>query len=72
MTTIKKLFHKLKTITIIGDADVGKTSLLLRMVGENVNIVGKSITIGVDFKQRIILLPDGRNLVLCFWDTVRI
>ncbi len=40
-------------MTIIGDVDVGKTSLLCRLVGEHVDFeANKSVTIGVDYKQR--------------------
>ena len=54
-------------LLIVGNADVGKSSLLLRFSDDTFS-ESSFPTIGVDFKIRTINL-DGHNIKLQIWDT---
>ena len=54
-------------MVIIGDANVGKTSLLLRFAND-VFLEDPMSTVGVDFKQKHIAV-DGKAVRMQFWDT---
>lgn len=54
-------------ILIIGESNVGKSSLLLRFVQDKFND-DMGLTIGVDFKHKI-LTVDGNTVKLAVWDT---
>ncbi|SHO76644.1 Similar to S.cerevisiae protein YPT31 (Rab family GTPase) [Malassezia sympodialis ATCC 42132] len=53
---------------IIGDASVGKSSLLVRLT-ENRFLVDSETTIGIEFGSQIVTLPEGERLKLQIWDT---
>eukprot|EP01115_Flamella_aegyptia_P004505 TRINITY_DN194_c0_g1_i2.p1 TRINITY_DN194_c0_g1~~TRINITY_DN194_c0_g1_i2.p1 ORF type:complete len:201 (-),score=32.16 TRINITY_DN194_c0_g1_i2:36-638(-) len=53
-------------LLIIGDADVGKSSLLLRYVDDTFQ--ESFITLGVDFKQKKVQVS-GKTVNLIIWDT---
>ena len=54
-------------MVLLGDADVGKTSLLLRFA-DNIFANYPMSTIGVDFKQKNIQVDD-KIVRMQFWDT---
>eukprot|EP01156_Anaeramoeba_ignava_P007170 Anaeramoba_ignava/a350888_27.p1 GENE.a350888_27~~a350888_27.p1 ORF type:complete len:201 (-),score=64.48 a350888_27:171-773(-) len=60
-------FDYLFKIVIIGSANVGKTSLMIRYVDDNFT-VSKQTTIGIDFKTKDIEI-DGKIVRLQIWDT---
>ncbi|WFD22150.1 hypothetical protein MEQU1_000812 [Malassezia equina] len=53
---------------IIGDASVGKSSLLVRLT-EDRFLVHSDTTIGIEFGSHIVTLPKGERLKLQIWDT---
>ena len=55
-------------IILVGDVSVGKTNLLTQYVDEKFaeNIIS---TVGIEFKNKIIELENGRNIRLQIWDT---
>jgi len=55
-------------IILVGDASVGKTNLLTQYVDKKFseNIIS---TVGIEFKNKIIELENGRNIRLQIWDT---
>ncbi|WFD39463.1 uncharacterized protein MJAP1_002440 [Malassezia japonica] len=53
---------------IIGDASVGKSSLLVRLT-EDRFLVDSDATIGIEFGSHIITLDSGERLKLQVWDT---
>lgn len=55
-------------LLIIGDSGVGKSSLLLRYVSDSFESK-LAATIGVDFKVKLITVPDGTVVKLSIWDT---
>uniref|UniRef100_A0A8C1K3J7 Si:dkey-16l2.16 n=1 Tax=Cyprinus carpio TaxID=7962 RepID=A0A8C1K3J7_CYPCA len=62
-----KDYHHLFKLLIIGDSNVGKSSLLLRFADNSFS--GSYITtIGVDFKIRTVEI-DGERVKLQIWDT---
>ena len=56
-----------KKILLIGDVDVGKTSILTRYFNNNFSEVTES-TVGIEFKTRI-FTRDNLNIKLQIWDT---
>ncbi|KAK8803692.1 hypothetical protein WA158_001386 [Blastocystis sp. Blastoise] len=54
-------------ILLIGDAGVGKSSILLRFTDNTFN-PDQTATIGVDFKPKILKI-DGKNIRITLWDT---
>eukprot|EP01095_Lingulamoeba_sp_RSL-Kostka_P006536 TRINITY_DN2052_c5_g1_i1.p1 TRINITY_DN2052_c5_g1~~TRINITY_DN2052_c5_g1_i1.p1 ORF type:complete len:201 (+),score=40.42 TRINITY_DN2052_c5_g1_i1:55-657(+) len=61
---IKNLIFK---ILIIGDINVGKTSLMMRFIGGE--FVNSNITQGFDFKEKVIKLNNGVSVNARVWDT---
>ncbi len=55
-------------VVIIGDASVGKTSILLRYVNNTFSDNIKA-TIGCDHYEKEVTLPDKRQVKLSIWDT---
>ena len=55
-------------LILIGDSTVGKTNLLTQYVDEKFSPNNIS-TIGIEFKNKIIELKDGRKFRLQIWDT---
>ena len=58
----------LSKILLIGDGDVGKTCFLMRYV-DNTFQESHLMTVGLDFKLKIIQLDDGKNVKTQIWDT---
>jgi hypothetical protein len=56
------------TIVIAGDSNVGKSSLLLRYMGNEFN-PAITATIGVDFNTKIVNLGNGNMVKAQMWDT---
>ena len=56
-----------KKILLIGDVDVGKTSILTRYFNNNFSEVTES-TIGIEFKTKI-FIRDNLSIKLQIWDT---
>ena len=55
-------------IILVGDASVGKTNLLTQYVDEKFTENNIS-TVGIEFKNKIIELKNGRKIRLQIWDT---
>ena len=55
-------------LILVGDASVGKTNLLTKYV-DNKYFPNNISTIGIEFKNKIIELNDGRKIRLQIWDT---
>ena len=55
-------------IILVGDASVGKTNLLTQYVDEKFTENNIS-TVGIEFKNKIIELENGRKIRLQIWDT---
>jgi Ras-related protein Rab-1A len=55
-------------IPLVGDGGIGKTSFVLRFVGGTFQQDYK-MTIGVDFRLKLVTLPDGTPVKLQLWDT---
>jgi len=55
-------------IIVLGDSDVGKTSILNRCINDNFSMIYRA-TIGADFFTKDILLQDGNHINLQIWDT---
>jgi len=55
-------------VVVIGDSSVGKTSLIQMFEHSKFTSQFKP-TIGADFSNKIVELPDGRNCTLQIWDT---
>jgi len=55
-------------ILLVGDSGVGKSSILLRFTDDEFEEGGLSVTIGVDFKVKILEMG-GKRLNLRIWDT---
>ena len=55
-------------IILVGDVSVGKTNLLTQYVDEKFSEKNIS-TIGIEFKNKIIELKNGRKIRLQIWDT---
>ena len=55
-------------IILVGDSSVGKTNLLTQYVDEKFSEKNIS-TIGIEFKNKIIELKNGRKIRLQIWDT---
>ncbi|CAH8487177.1 unnamed protein product [Heterobilharzia americana] len=55
-------------LLLIGDSGVGKSSLLLRYTNDCFESQ-LSATIGVDFKVKLVTVPDGTKIKLSIWDT---
>lgn len=53
---------------IIGDAAVGKSSLLVRLT-EDRFLVDLDATIGIEFGSHVVTLDSGERLKLQIWDT---
>lgn len=53
---------------IIGDASVGKSSLLVRLT-EDRFLINSDATIGIEFGSHIVTLATGEKLKLQIWDT---
>ncbi|KAM4871524.1 ras-related protein Rab-42 [Thomomys bottae] len=56
-------------IALLGDAAVGKTSLLRRYVGTAAPRAAAEPTVGVEFYSRVLQLPAGPRVKLQLWDT---
>ncbi|CAH8833042.1 unnamed protein product [Trichobilharzia szidati] len=55
-------------LLLIGDSGVGKSSLLMRYTNDCFESQ-LSATIGVDFKVKLVTVPDGTKVKLSIWDT---
>ncbi|KAH8851242.1 Ras-related protein [Schistosoma japonicum] len=55
-------------LLLIGDSGVGKSSLLMRYTNDCFESQ-LSATIGVDFKVKLVTVPDGTKIKLSIWDT---
>ena len=55
-------------ILIIGDSSVGKSSLVTQYVDETFTM-GHTPTIGVEYKQKTIELPNQEAVRVQLWDT---
>ena len=55
-------------LILIGDPSVGKTNLLVKYV-DGKNLDNDTNTIGIEFKNKIITLKNGRKIKLQIWDT---
>ena len=55
-------------IILVGDSSVGKTNLLTQYVDEKFSEKNIS-TVGIEFKNKIIELKNGRKIRLQIWDT---
>ena len=55
-------------ILLIGDSSVGKSSLVTQYVDETF-VMGHTPTIGVEYKQKTIELPDKAPVRVQLWDT---
>jgi len=62
-----KMYDHLFKMLVIGDPDVGKTSILLSFTGDPLN-PGFAPTIGIDFKVKTIEM-DGKQIKFQLWDT---
>ena len=67
MPAVPALDYILKFI-IIGDAAVGKSSLLVRLT-EDRFLVDSDATIGIEFGSHVVTLDSGERLKLQIWDT---
>jgi len=58
-------------VILVGDASVGKTNIVSRIVKSNENIAQKNIapTIGVEFASKLKKLSDGKIIKCQIWDT---
>lgn len=57
-----------KKVVLLGHFGVGKTSLFRRFIDNEFSEEYK-VTLGVQIKKKIVLLPDGRELSMIIWDT---
>lgn len=57
------------TIIIIGDSNVGKTSLLYRLVNNKFNPHNDELTIGVEYGSKQMKLNKNTSVKLKIWDT---
>ncbi|RTG80941.1 Ras-related protein Rab-18, partial [Schistosoma bovis] len=53
-------------LLLIGDSGVGKSSLLMRYTNDCFESQ-LSATIGVDFKVKLVTVPDGTKIKLSIW-----
>ncbi|KAJ5069159.1 small rab-related gtpase [Anaeramoeba ignava] len=62
-------YDYLLKLLVVGDSAVGKTSLILRIIGEewDSNITP---TLAIDFFQKIQKLSNGKTVKIAIWDTV--
>eukprot|EP01032_Pedospumella_encystans_P009979 gene9979-11695_t len=67
MTAPKEIFDQQYSLLLIGDSDVGKTSVLTKYVNGGFNDSFDS-TIGIDFKVKTVKMH-GKNIKLRIWDT---
>jgi len=63
------IVEKTFKVVIVGDAGVGKTSLLQRIAFDSFKAGSTSSTIGVDFINYTATTTDGRAVKLQLWDT---
>jgi len=56
-----------KKVVLLGHFGVGKTSLFRRFMDNEFSEEYK-VTLGVQIKKKVILLPDGRELSMIIWD----
>ena len=55
-------------ILIIGDKDVGKTSLIFRYINNEFS-ENNEVTIGLDFREKIVQVSPEEKIILMIWDT---
>jgi len=67
MTSTSDDCDYLLKLVVIGDANVGKSSLVLRCVSSTYHD-GYRSTIGLDYKIKR-LVVDGKHIKICIWDT---
>ncbi|KAI3613455.1 hypothetical protein CBS9595_004288 [Malassezia furfur] len=68
MSSTRPSWDYILKFIIIGDASVGKSSLLVRLI-EDRFLVNSDATIGIEFGSHIISLESGERLKLQVWDT---
>ena len=68
MSSTRPSWDYILKFIIIGDASVGKSSLLVRLT-EDRFLVDSDATIGIEFGSHIISLESGERLKLQVWDT---
>ncbi len=57
-----------KKVVLLGHFGVGKTSLFRRFIDNEFSEEYK-VTLGVQIKKKVVVLPDGRELSMIIWDT---
>lgn len=65
MESFKYLFK----IILIGDSNVGKSSIMLRFTTNRLKSIDYEPTIGVEFGSKIVQLNSQENIKLQLWDT---
>ena len=65
---MSNIYDDLFKLIIIGDTDVGKSSIITRYTSNKFNNISLDTTIGIDFKIKILNLDD-RIIKLHIWDT---
>ncbi|WP_025741262.1 Rab family GTPase [Aquimarina pacifica] len=56
-----------KKVVLLGHFGVGKTSLFKRFIDNEFSEEYK-VTLGVQIKKKVVILPDGRELSMIIWD----
>lgn len=57
-----------KKVVLLGHFGVGKTSLFRRFI-DNAFSEDYKVTLGVQIKKKVIVMPDGKELSMIIWDT---
>eukprot|EP00929_Paragymnodinium_shiwhaense_P082706 TRINITY_DN43720_c0_g1_i1.p1 TRINITY_DN43720_c0_g1~~TRINITY_DN43720_c0_g1_i1.p1 ORF type:complete len:228 (-),score=50.22 TRINITY_DN43720_c0_g1_i1:418-1101(-) len=61
-------YDHLVKLLIIGEAEVGKTSLMVRFLDGSFS-ASQMMTVGVDFRKKDVLRPSGKTVRMQIWDT---